>query len=215
MGVTLAVIACDLGNTTPEEATEIRELVADVLNVPRKNVMFDLSHNHSSPILPNNNRRPLDSESWSISTSYYKELLTKIVDCTGTALSTLREARMACSWGEANLNVYRREWDGEQDILGEVPDHPVDESVGVIRFDDLNGKAIATLFRYSCHPVVNGVVSPILFQQIFLDQQSDSSKRKLAVWFSSFKDAVAISIQKLELVRRRIVLNLFIKRELH
>lgn len=162
MGVTLALIASDLGNATFEEATEIREVVADILSVPRENVMFNLSHNHSSPTLPGNNGIPSDSQSLSITIPYYKELLAKVADCTRTAFGAMRNARMGCSWGEANLNVYRREWDGEQDILGEVPDHRVDDSVGVIRFDDLNGKAIATLFRYSCHPVVNGAVSPTL-----------------------------------------------------
>jgi hypothetical protein len=50
---------------------------------------------------------------------------------------------MAHAWGAADLNIYRREWNNGQDILGEVIGHPVDDSVGVIRFDDLSGKAFS------------------------------------------------------------------------
>ena len=46
--------------------------------------------------------------------------------------------------------------------MGEIADHPTDTSVGVIRVDDLEGNAIATLFRYSCHPVVVGGRSTVL-----------------------------------------------------
>ena len=43
-----------------------------------------------------------------------------------------------------------------RDVLGEVPDHPIDPSVGVIRVDDLDGNPIAVAFRYSAHPVTVG-----------------------------------------------------------
>lgn len=161
-GQCVAVIACDLGNAVPEEATEIRELVADILDIPRAHVLFNYSHNHSAPTLPRNNGNATLPEDYEAQKRYYSFLLEKITECTRAAESSLVDARIACAWGDAELNVYRREWNGTQDILGEIPDHRVDSSVGVIRVDDLAGKAIATLFRYSCHPVVNGAVSPTL-----------------------------------------------------
>ncbi|MCC7163433.1 MAG: hypothetical protein IT331_13135, partial [Anaerolineae bacterium] len=59
-------------------------------------------------------------------------------------------------WGESFIGVYRREFRDGHDVLGEVPEHPIDSSVGVIRLDDLDGNPIATLFRYSAHPVTVG-----------------------------------------------------------
>lgn len=161
-GECVAVIASDLGNAVPEEATEIRELVARILDIPRAHVLFNYSHNHSSPTLPRNNGNAVMAEDYEAQKQYYDYLLEQIAQCTRTAQASLQDARIASAWGSADLNVYRREWSGDQDILGEVPDHAVDSSVGVIRVDDLAGKAIATLFRYSCHPVVNGAVSPTL-----------------------------------------------------
>ena len=162
-GKTVAIIASDIGNSSVPEATEIRELVASILNISRAEVLFNVSHNHSAPCLGmvgnNGNDSSIHNQ---YRDSYYEVLLTKVSECAKSAKANLQPARMAHAWGKADLNIYRREWQGNQDILGEVPDHPVDDSVGVIRFDDLKGKAIATLFRYSCHPVVNGAVSPTL-----------------------------------------------------
>lgn len=158
----LAIIAADLGNATPSESNEIRDNVAEALSISRANVMFNVSHNHSAATLPRNNGSHMSEEDLAITRPYYKKVVQSAVDCAIKANNSLRDARMATSWGSSNLNVYRREWQGDQDVLGEVLDHPVDNSVGVIRFDDLNGKAIAVLFRYSCHPVVNGAASRTL-----------------------------------------------------
>jgi len=163
-GETVAIVASDLGNCSAPEATELRELVAAELKVKRGNVMFNLSHNHSAPCLGlvGNYGNDVESEQARMVRDYYENFKVKLLDCTKEAVKSMRDARMAHAWGRADLNIYRREWNGNQDILGEVPGHPVDDSVGVIRFDDLHGKAIATLFRFSCHPVVNGAQSPTL-----------------------------------------------------
>ena len=161
-GTTLALIACDLGNSRTEEALAIRSGVAQALDVPVVNVMFNLSHNHSAADLPTMLHGNADEEAIARSEGYFDFVIEQAVQAAITAQAQLRPARMAHAWGKSDLNIYRREWNGDQDILGEVPGHPVDDSVGVIRFDDLEGNPIAILFRYSCHPVVNGAQSPTL-----------------------------------------------------
>ena len=161
-GVTLCLIACDLGNSRSEEALEIRTRVANALDIPVVNVMFNLSHNHSAADLPTMLRGNAESADISRSERYFEYVMDQAVQAATTAQAQLRPARMAHAWGESDLNIYRREWNGDQDILGEVPGHPIDNSVGVIRFDDLEGNPIAILFRFSCHPVVNGAQSPTL-----------------------------------------------------
>ena len=161
-GVTLCLIACDLGNSRSEEALEIRTRVADALEIPVVNVMFNVSHNHSAADLPTMLRGNAHKSEISRSERYFEFVIEQAVLAATNAQSQLRPARMAHAWGESDLNIYRREWNGDQDILGEVPGHPIDNSVGVIRFDDLEGNPIAILFRFSCHPVVNGAQSPTL-----------------------------------------------------
>jgi hypothetical protein len=73
----------------------------------------------------------------------------------------LQPARVGCGWGESTIGVYRREVRDGRDVLGEVPDHPIDASVGVIRVDDLDGHPIAVAFRYSAHPVTVGSRSQV------------------------------------------------------
>ena len=161
-GTTLCLIACDLGNSRTEEALEIRTRVANALDIPVVNVMFNLSHNHSAADLPTMLRGNAEDTDIARSENYFEYVIDQAVLAATTAQTQLRPARMAHAWGESDLNIYRREWDGNQDVLGEVPGHPTDKSVGVIRFDDLEGNPIAILFRFSCHPVVNGAQSPTL-----------------------------------------------------
>jgi hypothetical protein len=73
----------------------------------------------------------------------------------------LQPARIGCGWGESTIGVYRRETRDGRDVLGEVPEHPIDPSVGVIRVDDLDGNPIAVAFRYSAHPVTVGSRSQV------------------------------------------------------
>ena len=161
-GVTLCLIACDLGNSRTEEALAIRTAVATALEIPVVNVMFNLSHNHSAADLPTMLHGNAEAADISRSQRYFEFVIEQAVAAATQAQSQLRPARMAHAWGESDLNIYRREWNGDQDVLGEVPGHPKDGSVGVIRFDDLEGNPIAILFRFSCHPVVNGAQSPTL-----------------------------------------------------
>lgn len=161
-GSTVAVIVCDLANPTVAEADEFRDIVAEAVGVPRSHVLFNVSHNHSAPTMRGNNGQPLLDDDAVQTDAYQRGVLAKLAECTTTALASMQGARMGTGWGSADLNVYRREFQGSQDVLGEVLDRPVDDSVGVIRFDDLTGRPIVTLYRYSCHPVVNGAVSPTL-----------------------------------------------------
>lgn len=161
-GATVAIVSSDLGNATLQEAAEIRDCVAEILRTPRSHILFNCSHNHSAPTLPGNNGNTGNQDDLATCLDYYRMLLDQVAACTRAALADLRESRFAVGWGSADLNVYRREWRDGQDILGEVPGHPTDQSVGVLRVDDLAGRAIATVFRYSCHPVVNGAQAPTL-----------------------------------------------------
>ena len=87
---------------------------------------------------------------------YFAALRRRIVEAAVEADAALQPARIGCGWGESTIGVYRRELRNGRWVLGEVPDHPIDPSVGVIRVDDLDGSPIAIAFRYSAHPVTVG-----------------------------------------------------------
>jgi len=69
----------------------------------------------------------------------------------------LQPARLGTTVGEARVGINRRELQGEGPlILGENPSGAVDHEIHVIRFDELEGKPIATDFSHGCHPVTVG-----------------------------------------------------------
>ena len=150
----IVIIATDLCVVHPSEALTLRAGVAKALNVPTANVMFNLSHNHSAPASPR--FMPDTPENMALKNRYMRDLARWLVEGAQEANGKLQEARIGAGWGDCVIAVYRREERDGRDVLGEVPDHPIDSSVGVIRVDDLDGNAIATIFRYSCHPVTVG-----------------------------------------------------------
>ena len=155
-GTTLALLTCDLGMMSNAEGFALRSAVAEAITLPVSNVMINISHNHSSPSSPDWQRSSDSPAQMELMEEYTRYLAERTVECAIQAKNSMKPARIEAAWGKSGINIYRREWSGNQDILGEVPEHPTDKSVGVIRVDDLDGNAIATLFRYSCHPVVVG-----------------------------------------------------------
>ncbi len=151
-----ALIATDLCVMSMTEACELRDGVAEALRIPVSHVLLNLSHTHSAPALPEFMAMTDSPEDIPFRERYRRDLLRWLVEAAVEADDRLQPARIGCGWGESSIGVYRREVRDGRDVLGEVPDHPIDTSVGVIRVDDLDGNPIATLFRYSAHTVTVG-----------------------------------------------------------
>ena len=67
-------------------------------------------------------------------------------------------ARVGAASDQANVAVNREEVDPEDGSVwvGRNPDGPTDRAVDVLRIDDVQGNAIATVVSYAAHPVVIG-----------------------------------------------------------
>ena len=156
----VAIIACDLVVIPTLPAMEARSRVADAIGTPVSHAMLNFSHTHSSPALPG--WTVDDPEQQRLKSNYQEKLFCWLVEAAQEADQQLEPARLGANWGESYIGVYRRETgqDG-RDVLGEVPDHPIDPAVGVIRVDDLEGNPIAVLFSYGCHPVTVGPLSMV------------------------------------------------------
>jgi hypothetical protein len=157
----VALIAVDLCMISVAESDRLRDAVATALEVPRSHVLLNLSHVHSSPALPEFMAMTDSAEDARFRIRYEQDLERWLVEAAVEADARLQPARLGTGWGECAIGVYRREMRDGHDVLGEVPDHPIDPSVGVIRVDDLDGNPIATAFRYSAHPVTMGSRSDV------------------------------------------------------
>ena len=156
----ISLLGSDLSLRGLRPGQEMRVRVAEALDVPVAHVLLNTSHAHSGVALPD--YMPDTDEQLALKRRYRESLLRDLVDVALEADRCLRPARIGCGWGESAIGVYRRETREGRDVLGEVPDHPIDPSVGVIRVDDLAGDPIAVAFRYSCHPVTMGPRSAVV-----------------------------------------------------
>ena len=157
----VALIGVDLCITSVAEAGRLRAAVADALGTPVSHVLLNLSHVHSSPALPEFMAMTDSAEDVPFRTRYERDLRRWLVEAAIEADGRLRPARIGAGWGESAIGVYRREMRDGRDVLGEVPDRPIDPSVGVMRVDDLDGNPIAVVLRYSAHPVTVGSRSQV------------------------------------------------------
>ena len=150
-----AIVACDLCAIPVAVVDRLRGRIASVLDTTFEHVLFNESHTHSGPALPQFIPEP--AEQAAVQQAYQDEMEGAVVQAAQEAQGALQEARIGAGWGECAIAAYRRERapDGT-DHLGEVPGAPTDPSVGVVRVDDLGGGPIATLFSYGCHPVTMG-----------------------------------------------------------
>src|SRR4029077_3313584 len=84
----------------------------------------------------------------------------QLVQMSRMAVERLQPARVAAGYGRVEANVNRREKQPDGSVrLGFNPEGPSDESVSVMRVDDLTGNPLAVLFGYGAHPVTMGPLS--------------------------------------------------------
>ena len=152
----IVLIACDLAVISSALAQDIRPAVARSVGTQPSHVLLNYSHTHASPGIKGWGM--VEGGERAAAIQRYQGLLVEAVEQAAVEADRHRQpARLAAGWGEAPLGVYRRERQSDgRFILGEVPQAPIDPSVGVIRVDDLDGRPISIVFSFGCHPVIIG-----------------------------------------------------------
>ena len=157
----VVIVAIDICIISMPVSLEIRRRIGEVVGAPASHVLINYNHTHSGPALPDFIEEA--PEQMRLHRAYQDKLITRLVEAAAEADRQLQPARIGADWGEAQIGIYRRETgpDG-RDVLGEDPTVPIDNAVGVIRIDDLQGQAIAILFSYGCHTVTMGPRSKVV-----------------------------------------------------
>jgi hypothetical protein len=141
---------------------EIRDRILEKSGIRNDQLVTHMGHTHSGPItnLQNLNRKGGDL------IPAYRD---KIVDgAVAALLGAKANAQPAvASWAEGRCNLARNRdlvLDSETFLCSVNPDGPTDDTVLVGRVTDMNGKIIATMVNYACHPVSlgggNKLISP-------------------------------------------------------
>ncbi len=85
--------------------------------------------------------------------SYMEGLPRRIASAVWQAQRNLKPVRVAAGAGRCDINVNRRlKLPDGRVVVGRNWSGPVDPTVRVVRFDDLEENPVATLVHYACHP---------------------------------------------------------------
>ena len=153
--VLIVVIAADLLFMSMPMITSLRRRIAQAVGTEQSHVLVNFSHTHGGPAFSDFIEDT--PEQTLLQLRYQEHVEEQFIAMAVQAKEQLQPVRIGAGRGECHIGIYRRAKNKRgSDVLGEVPDAPIDPTVGVIRLDDLEGQPIATLFSYGCHPVTMG-----------------------------------------------------------
>jgi len=149
-GESVAIVDVDAIGFDMEWTEKILNAIADLTNLPRKHIRFSCTHTHSGP---NTFRLATITEGLDMVLSYLEGLPKQIASAVWQAQQNLKPVRCAAGSGQCAINVNRRlRMPDGQIVVGRNWNGPVDPTVRVVRFDDLNENPLATIVHYACHP---------------------------------------------------------------
>jgi hypothetical protein len=147
-------------------ADEMKELLASVsrqANVPAEAILVAFSHTHAAGLM---DRRRAHLPGGELIAPYLEELANQLAAITRHARSATQPAVLSYAHGRCSLAAHRDFPDPAtgQIVCGFNPDGPTDDTVLVARVTGENGRRLATLVNYACHPTTlawqNTLISP-------------------------------------------------------
>lgn len=148
----LGLIALDLGRAFG--AASLDELRTEASRDGITCLLVTASHTHSGPVVQDEYRN--GTPAWE------RTSLSRIKEALQRAAGDLTDARIGTGYGTAYIghNRLRVNADGTVSWFEvnqtQIPTAPVDPTVSILRVDRTDGRPLAVLVNYSCHPVVFG-----------------------------------------------------------
>jgi hypothetical protein len=150
---TVALVTLDLGRVFHDEYLE--RIRKEAAKAGVQTVLIAASHTHHAP--------SVEILDWpSKDKPWVDGAVEKVIKAVVEAAAGLRDVRVGVGYGHADQAHNRRHvtQNGQVQMrwrnAKRQPTQPVDKTVGVLRIDDADGKPLAALVNYACHPVVMG-----------------------------------------------------------
>jgi neutral ceramidase len=142
---TAALISVDAGGIPDQVWQGVTRQIEKELGIPASNVLLTATHTHSVPGQTG------------------ADYIQKIVESVRLARQRLAPARVGYGAGVSYLNVNRNIIDPKTKQWWEGPnyDGPSDKTVGVVKFESLNGEPIAVYYNYAMHGVTVGQIDKV------------------------------------------------------
>jgi neutral/alkaline ceramidase-like enzyme len=150
----IALVTVDLGRTFgPASLRHLREEARKRSGISY--LLLAATHTHSGPVI-------LDEYPSGKTPDWESVAMERIVGSIGEAKNTAVDARLGTDYGAVVVTHNRRRVKPDGTVVMEarnherIPTSPLDATVGILRVDTLDGKPLAVLVNYACHPVVLG-----------------------------------------------------------
>jgi hypothetical protein len=156
VGIDLCVLGC------VECAHDMLDRIAAGIGVSRDQVLFSSSHTHAVP-LPCIHRS-LKKDGAELIPEFRESIIAKTIEACLDAASKIDDVDITWGYGHCDLAVNRDLPCGEKEVVAFNPDIIADDTLTVGRVSNSDGKIIATIANYACHPTTlawdNLAISP-------------------------------------------------------
>jgi hypothetical protein len=158
------LVSADLGWwRTRADETFVRGTILEELALDPARLMICLTHTHAGPSLC---REDAEKPGGYLIADYLDSLIVAVVNCTRHALETAEPALLEWAVGACGLATNRDlpDPDGGRYINGWNAEAPADQTLTVGRVTTQDGRILATIVHYACHPTTlawdNRLISP-------------------------------------------------------
>lgn len=132
----IALVTCDLLALDVSSIESIRSKAETMTDIKGENILISTTHTHSGPLSSSlRGFGPLDTEWVSV-------LEKKIAGAIAMAWRHMQESSVGAGRGQAFINMNRR------------GGKAIDRELGVLKVNNPEGKTIAVVMNYPCHPVI-------------------------------------------------------------
>ncbi|MGI9070896.1 MAG: neutral/alkaline non-lysosomal ceramidase N-terminal domain-containing protein [Bryobacteraceae bacterium] len=151
-GKRIGLVALDLGRVFGPASLD--QLRAAARRSGISSLLVAASHTHSGPVVQDEYRQ--GAPAWE------RKALSSIEDALERAAADLADARLGVGYGTAYIGHDRLKVNENGTVswfetnATQIPTAPVDPTVSILRIDRTDGRPMAILVNYSCHPVVFG-----------------------------------------------------------
>lgn len=145
------------------EAQKLLDVVAARAGLAREQLLVAFSHTHAAGLMDTGRA---DRPGGELIAPYLADLAARLIALIAEAKAQTAPATLSYARGRCNLAAHRDTFD-EADgrfVCGFNPDGPADDTVLVVRATDVEGRLLATMVNYACHPTTlawqNTLISP-------------------------------------------------------
>jgi hypothetical protein len=146
-GSALLVVA-DILFWAPERTGALRRQIAAHWPVPVDHIILQATHTHSGPQTSTRFAPSLGAAD----PRYLAFLETQLFAAIEMAWAKREPATIERGDGRSEIGINRRVWRGEEVVIGQNPDGPVDRDLSVLRIRAASGETRAILAHLACHP---------------------------------------------------------------